>query len=90
MPSGDRQTVGQTSPRARFGGISLKPQPFKEIEDLPVNQDRTICRTELIQRLRPTNANFADHETESKAHHVRILADLKAKGRKEIPTWKRS
>jgi group II intron reverse transcriptase/maturase len=73
---------------ARFGGISLKPQPFMEIEDRPVGQDRAFSRTELIQRLRLDECELCGSRDRIQAHHVRMLADLKAKGRKEIPTWK--
>jgi len=73
---------------ARFGGLSLKTQPFKVIEDLPVNQDRTISRNELIQRLMADQCELCGSRDRVESHHVRKLADLKVKGRKEIPIWK--
>jgi len=73
---------------ARFGGLSLKTQPFKVIEDLPVNQDRTISRNELIQRLMADKCELCGSRDRVESHHVRKLADLKVKGRKEIPIWK--
>src|SRR3954447_801307 len=73
---------------ATFGGLSLKTQPFKVIEDLPVNQDRTISRNELIQRLMADECELCGSRDRVESHHVRKLADLKVKGRKEIPIWK--
>jgi group II intron reverse transcriptase/maturase len=73
---------------ARFGGLSLKTQPFKVIEDRPVNQDRTISRNELIQRLMADKCELCGSRDRVESHHVRKLADLKVKGRKEIPIWK--
>jgi len=73
---------------ARFGGISLKTQPFAEIEDDFTNQDRIITRNELIQRLKADECELCGSRDRIQSHHVRKLADLKVKGRKEIPTWK--
>jgi group II intron reverse transcriptase/maturase len=73
---------------ARFGGLSLKTQPFEVIEDLPVNQDRTISRNELIRRLMADKCELCGSRDRVESHHVRKLADLKVTGRKEIPIWK--
>jgi hypothetical protein len=75
----------------KFGGISLKPQPCKktEIEDLPINQDRMYSRNELIQRLMADECEICGSRDRINVHHVRKLADLIVKGRKEIPIWKR-
>jgi group II intron reverse transcriptase/maturase len=73
----------------KFGGISLKPRPFAVIEDLPTDQDRIITRNELIQRLMADECELCGSRDRVAGHHVRKLADLKVKGRKEIPTWKR-
>jgi group II intron reverse transcriptase/maturase len=72
----------------KFGGISLKTQPFKEIEDIPTDQDRTTVRTELIQRLEADECELCGSRDRVQVHHVRKLADLKGTGRKEIPIWK--
>jgi group II intron reverse transcriptase/maturase len=71
-----------------FGGISLKPQPFKEIEDFPINQDRIFTHNELIQRLVLDECELCGSRDRVQSHHVRKLADLKAKGRRELPIWK--
>jgi group II intron reverse transcriptase/maturase len=74
---------------ACFGGLSLKTQPFKVIEDLPLNQDRIIFkRTELIQRLVADECELCGSRDQVQVHHIRKLADLKVKGRKELPIWK--
>ena len=73
---------------ATFGGLSLKTQPFKVIEDLVVNQDRTISRNELVQRLMADECELCGSRDRVVSHHVRKLADLKVKGRKENPIWK--
>jgi Type II intron maturase len=73
---------------AQFGGLSLKPQPFMEIEDHALGRDRTFTHTELIQRLRLDECELCGSRDRIQAHHVRKLADLKDKSRKEIPTWK--
>ena len=73
----------------KFGGISLKTRPFTVIEDLPTDQDRIITRNELIQRLMADECELCGSRDRVVGHHVRKLADLKVKGRKEIPTWKR-
>jgi hypothetical protein len=73
---------------ASFGGLALKTQPFKVIEDLPVNQDRTINRNELIQRLMADECELCGSRDRVVSHHVRTLADLKIRGRKENPIWK--
>jgi hypothetical protein len=72
----------------KFGGISLKTQPFKVIEDIPLDQDRTTVRTELIQRLEADECELCGSRDRVQVHHVRKLADLKGTGRKEIPIWK--
>jgi hypothetical protein len=72
----------------QFGGISLARQPFAEIEDVPKDQDRITVRTELIQRLTADECELCGSRSDVEVHHVRKLADLKVKGRKEIPFWK--
>jgi len=73
---------------ATFGGVSLRPQPFKEIEDIPTNRDHIFRRNELIQRLMVDKCELCGSKDRVQSHHVRKLADLKVKGRREIPTWK--
>jgi group II intron reverse transcriptase/maturase len=72
----------------KFGGLSFKTPPFAVIEDIPMDQDRTTVRTELIQRLMADKCELCGSKDRVQVHHVRKLADLKVKGRREIPTWK--
>jgi hypothetical protein len=74
---------------AKFGGISLKTQPFAVIEDLPLDRDRHVERNELIQRLRVDECELCGSKDRVQSHHIRKLADLKREGRKELPIWKR-
>jgi len=72
-----------------FGGLSLKTQPFKVIEDFTPGQDRIFSRSELIQRLMTDECELCSSRDRIQTHHVRKMADLKVKGQKEIPIWKR-
>jgi len=72
----------------KFGGISLKTQPFKMIEDFSPGQDRLFSRSELIQRLLADECELCGSRDRVQSHHVRKLADLNVKGRKEIPIWR--
>jgi group II intron reverse transcriptase/maturase len=74
---------------ARFGGISLKPQPFLKFEDGPADIDRhTHVRSELISRLLIGSCELCGSNDRLQVHHVRKLADLKNPGRRAIPIWK--
>jgi hypothetical protein len=73
---------------ATFGESSLKPQPFKVIEDLPTNRDRIFRRNELIQRLMIDECELCGSQDRVQSHHVRKMADLKVRGRGAIPAWK--
>jgi group II intron reverse transcriptase/maturase len=71
---------------ARFGGIPLKRQ------ERAVLRDRTTLRygprrAELIQRLLADHCELCQSKENVEVHHIRKLADLKVKGRKEKPTW---
>jgi group II intron reverse transcriptase/maturase len=72
---------------AQFGGISLRPEPFAEIEDLPLDRDRITSRNELIQRLLADECEICGSREDVQVHHIRKLADLKVKGRPERPRW---
>ena len=72
---------------ARFGGISLRREPFVEIEDRPLDQDRTIPRRELLDRLQANTCELCGSRHKVQVHHIRKLSDLKVKGQREKPTW---
>jgi group II intron reverse transcriptase/maturase len=70
---------------AQFGGIPLTRQPFATLDDQPYVDKGG--RTELLQRLLADECeNCGSHEN-IEVHHVRKLADLIKRGRKEKPQW---
>jgi group II intron reverse transcriptase/maturase len=71
----------------QFGGISLEVEPFAEIEDVIIDQDRHAPRCELIDRLKRDICELCGSRKDVQVHHIRKLSDLKVKGRKEKPTW---
>jgi len=72
---------------ARFGGISLKRQTFIDLKDGPTDKDRYSSRNELIDRLLAETCELCGSTENVEVHHIRKLADLKVKGRRERPLW---
>ena len=73
---------------ARFGGIRLTTDPLVHIEDRLADQDHTPPpRAELITRLLADTCELCGSREGIQIHHVRKLADLNVKGRKERPNW---
>jgi len=73
---------------ARFGGISLTPEPFVDVKDDYTNQDRLyIGHNEIIKRLLADECELCGSKEEVQVHHIRKLADLKVKGRAEKPYY---
>ena len=74
---------------AQFGGIPLRRQEKAIITDLdPVySQRRGHDRNELIKRLLAEKCELCGSRTNIEVHHIRKLADLKEKGRREKPRW---
>lgn len=70
---------------ARFGGIPLR----RDQEAVLVDQKSFTGpdRNELIKRLVADQCEICGCEKDCQVHHVRKLADLKVKGRKEKPLW---
>lgn len=71
---------------ARFGGIARTRQPFAAIRDLPLIP-KEIAHTEILYRLQAEECELCGAREQVEVHHVRKLADLKVKGRKERPFW---
>lgn len=70
---------------AWFGGIPLKRQQQAVLKDkVPI---LSPCHTELVQRLLADQCEVCGSEEQVQVHHIRKLADLKPKGRKELPDW---
>jgi Type II intron maturase len=85
---------------AEFGGIPLRKQEVKELHDTPYFGSGT--RSDPVNRLLKqrcemcgrTNVELAGMESRRalhyiEAHHVRKLADLQKRGRRELPDWKK-
>lgn len=70
---------------AQWGGISLSYQRKSFINDTPY----TVYggRTELIKRLLADQCEICGSKDDIVVHHIRKLADLNMKGRKEKPVW---
>jgi group II intron reverse transcriptase/maturase len=89
---GPRRCVAVTVPRpgnaplvARFGGLPLRRKKIAVLKDrVPIYRP---YRTELVQRLLADKCEVCGSTEQVEVHHVRKLADLKAKGRKELPDW---
>lgn len=70
---------------AHFGGIPLQRQPRAILnENLPRPGN---SRSELIQRLIADECALCGSHQYIEVHHIRKLADLRGRGRKERPAW---
>jgi len=74
---------------AQFGGIPLRRQERAIMTDLDpaYSQKRGRDRNELIKRLLADKCELCGTRTNIEVHHIRKLADLKEKGRREKPRW---
>jgi hypothetical protein len=74
---------------AQFGGIPLKRQERAILTDLdPVfSQKRGHEPNDLVKRLLAEKCELCGSRTNIEVHHIRKLADLHEKGRKEKPRW---
>jgi hypothetical protein len=71
---------------ACFGGIPLRPEPKAVLLDQNPNR-LWIVRNELVKRLLADKCELCGYEGRCEVHHIRKLADLKVKGRREKPLW---
>jgi group II intron reverse transcriptase/maturase len=71
---------------ARFGGISLRRQPWAVLEDNDT-RPRSMERTEILKRLQANECELCGARENIRVHHVRKLADLKDKGGRQRPKW---
>jgi group II intron reverse transcriptase/maturase len=71
---------------AQFGGIPLRRKRTAILTDqLPIY--KKFERNELIKRLLADTCELCGSKEQVEVHHIRKLADLNAKGRKEKPRW---
>ncbi len=73
---------------ARFGGLPLRRRKTAILTDRVITC-RRLKGVELLQRLQAERCEICGSTEEVQVHHVRKLADLKDKGRGELPAWKR-
>lgn len=71
----------------RFGGIPLKRQPMVHIRDVAAHIGKRPRRNELAKRLLADTCELCGSTNNCQVHHVRKLADLNKKGRREKPGW---
>ena len=93
-PNGPRPCLQVIVPRegkhplvATFGGLSRQRRPHAKIQDT-VLVPYVNTRSEIVQRLLRDVCEVCGAKEAVEIHHIRKLADLNRKGRKEIPLWK--
>lgn len=72
---------------AQFGGIPLR-RTRKAILDDELQTHSHNARVELVHRLLADTCELCGSGDDVQVHHVRKLADLKVRGRRELPEWK--
>lgn len=80
------QREGKKPLIACFGGIPLRQQSKAVLTD-PKPLHVRIVRNEIIERLLADKCEICEYEGTCQVHHIRKLADLKVKGRREKPLW---
>jgi group II intron reverse transcriptase/maturase len=92
-PAGPRKCIQVVVPRegkpplvARFGGMSLRRRARPILnQSADIGRHNWIGRVEIIQRLLADLCEICGSSQNMEVHHVRKLADLQRKGRKEKP-----
>jgi group II intron reverse transcriptase/maturase len=72
---------------ARYGGISLTRTSRALLNDTPYVDKNS--RSELVTRLLADVCELCGSSHHVQVHHLRRLADLNIKGRREVPEWKK-
>lgn len=80
------QREGKKPLIARFGGLPLRQQAKAVLTDQKPLHVR-IVRNELVKRLLADKCEMCGYNGKCQVHHVRKLADLNVKGRREKPLW---
>jgi group II intron reverse transcriptase/maturase len=80
------QREGKTPLVARFGGIPLYRSEKAVLVD---RNDKPYVekRTELLQRLLADTCEICGSTEDIQVHHIRKMADVQMKGRREKPEW---
>lgn len=71
---------------AQFGGIPLRRQRNATMTET-APKSNTDRGNELLQRLLADTCELCGSQQDCEVHHLRKLADLKRKGRREKPVW---
>ena len=71
---------------AQFGGIPLRRQRHADLIETPPKSD-TDRGAELLQRMLAKTCELCGSRQDCQVHHIRKLADLKRKGRRDKPVW---
>ena len=72
---------------AEFGGIPLRRTPRATLHETPL---RVWTKpTDLLARLLADRCEMCGHEGDCHVHHIRKMANLHVKGRREKPGWMR-
>lgn len=93
-PDGPRQCLtvtiereGKEPRRVGFGGIPLRMKPWADINDQKITTYLNT-RTSVEKRLLADTCELCHSTDRVQVHHIRRVADLKVKGRKDGPAWK--
>jgi group II intron reverse transcriptase/maturase len=73
---------------AQFGGFAIRHRKDAVLVDQRPPTAYTKG-TELLKRLQADRCEVCGSTRQVEVHHVRKLADLKRRGRKEVPSWRR-
>jgi group II intron reverse transcriptase/maturase len=94
-PSGPRTCLKLTIPRegtspltAIFGGLTLKRRKSPAIKD-QVLTPYIRTRSEIVEKLLYDTCDICGAKEKVQMHHVRKLRDLKKKGTREMPPWRK-
>jgi hypothetical protein len=73
---------------AQFGGLAIRRRKDAVLVDQRPPTAYTKG-TELLKRLQANACELCGSTLQVEVHHLRKLADLKRRGRKEVPSWRR-
>jgi group II intron reverse transcriptase/maturase len=79
------ESEGRSPLVAQWGGISLRHSTKAILNDHP--RLTWNDRTELLERLLADTCEHCGSQEDVQVHHIRHLADLIRRGRREIPSW---
>jgi len=72
---------------AEFGGIPLRRKPRATLHETPIQI--WTKPTDVLARLLADRCEMCGHEGDCHVHHIRKMANLHVKGRREKPAWMR-